>query len=1039
MSMNTPTAAALYELFYGAERLDDTSLERDIEELDSIRRNNWEEPTGCRRPSIYVDAFEHMINTVYEHEQHLLSEKELDILEAFTKLSYNARYCLVRLILRKSDTWHTVASMEKFKKEVGEEGLKHAIEHLCQPLRDMPLDTEISVKVEEPEIIDLTLDSDYEDEEKPIIENAEAGPSRLGAPVKHEEMDLKPSLDALRNPPEWDSDFEFFCEDETKMMLYEVLCKLNGDQLRQLVKHTKTKPLRNTNPEMISALLIHASTQSVLDFAPTHKHRDTKHARPDGLRQTTLPFLIHRGKNKARRQSAEDRLMEMALKMLGKSVRVNTDLYWLTVRLNVIYDRCTEYPKSLLLPSLLTSFKKRTYPEYKYARDRWIWANRRELLDYVEALRLEAAIEEELEPPKAPRLGTKTPVPGNNKNHFVTPDFPTPGGRTMETSMSGSSAMRCTKSPLCKEEEGGAGEPGELVMDVQEEEVPVKVQSARRVKQVFDEQVFPRWTEFVAVKHEQGMRERAPGLERFEPGFVYTRIFSKAMRALATLKCYKEEAIVLQALLTQRHWRRGKRAKWYERLAIIQMQYLGKEDDGVVEDVLRQAMEGVLEALKDEDTGLVFRPAFVRRLRRLEKKLKVPVEERCRCEGELRMANTVSFSAERLFTTAASLKLDANGRPIDGAPANGNGNGVRAYFAPVAGRTPGKADKENKPSSKGTSDDWKWKGKSIWKGLNGEEVNVEIRALQYYESMGYKGFHSESRILTTIFALLFWDIIFADVRGAFETPHQTAPLDLAEDSFYRARRDAIEARLDEIRSVKGRACEILARHDEAYREKKTWCVGVRWDICERQDLLEIVECFGGESLAIICRLFCEDYAGRSSGVPDLIIWDYTKGLCKFVEVKGPGDRPQENQKLWFDSLLGAGANVEICKVLDINQPPPASKTKKPRKARAQTRRGTKKGKAPSDSDAQMEDQPEQLDDASWGSPHETSTRRSNPGSSILGTKRRRPPDENEDDELPIFGSAATPPTSPSAPAARRGSHGGSILPPPKKQKPASVS
>lgn len=48
---------------------------------------------------------------------------------------------------------------------------------------------------------------------------------------------------------------------------------------------------------------------------------------------------------------------------------------------------------------------------------------------------------------------------------------------------------------------------------------------------------------------------------------------------------------------------------------------------------------------------------------------------------------------------------------------------------------------------------------------------------------------------------------------------------------------------------------------------------------------------------MICQLFCEDYAGRSSGVPDLIVWKMEKGICKFVEVKGPGDSPQPNQKV----------------------------------------------------------------------------------------------------------------------------------------------
>lgn len=44
-------------------------------------------------------------------------------------------------------------------------------------------------------------------------------------------------------------------------------------------------------------------------------------------------------------------------------------------------------------------------------------------------------------------------------------------------------------------------------------------------------------------------------------------------------------------------------------------------------------------------------------------------------------------------------------------------------------------------------------------------------------------------------------------------------------------------------------------------------------------------------------MLCEDYAGRAGGVPDLIIWDVQEGVCKFVEVKGPGDTVQENQKV----------------------------------------------------------------------------------------------------------------------------------------------
>lgn len=80
------------------------------------------------------------------------------------------------------------------------------------------------------------------------------------------------------------------------------------------------------------------------------------------------------------------------------------------------------------------------------------------------------------------------------------------------------------------------------------------------------------------------------------------------MLALHTLKAYEEEATALEALLGQRRWRRGKRAKWYEKRALLQTRYLCYVEgpDGAERDfgVLHQAMEGVKEALRDEDTGL---------------------------------------------------------------------------------------------------------------------------------------------------------------------------------------------------------------------------------------------------------------------------------------------------------------------------------------------------------------------------------------------------------------------------------------------------
>jgi Fanconi-associated nuclease 1 len=60
-----------------------------------------------------------------------------------------------------------------------------------------------------------------------------------------------------------------------------------------------------------------------------------------------------------------------------------------------------------------------------------------------------------------------------------------------------------------------------------------------------------------------------------------------------------------------------------------------------------------------------------------------------------------------------------------------------------------------------------------------------------------------------------------------------------EESFYLARQRRFDARLKEIEE--GKAGEYLKRHDDLFRPKQTWCIGLKWDVCEQKQLLEIVE------------------------------------------------------------------------------------------------------------------------------------------------------------------------------------------------------
>lgn len=98
-------------------------------------------------------------------------------------------------------------------------------------------------------------------------------------------------------------------------------------------------------------------------------------------------------------------------------------------------------------------------------------------------------------------------------------------------------------------------------------------------------------------------------------------------------------------------------------------------------------------------------------------------------------------------------------------------------------------------------------------------------------------FHCEGRIISTLFGLILWDIIFADIAGAFETPYQSAPLDIAEDTFYFSRKELIDRRLEELRE--GHAQKLIEQVYDEHADKGTWCVGVRWDIFQKADLMEI--------------------------------------------------------------------------------------------------------------------------------------------------------------------------------------------------------
>jgi Fanconi-associated nuclease 1 len=191
--------------------------------------------------------------------------------------------------------------------------------------------------------------------------------------------------------------------------------------------------------------------------------------------------------------------------------------------------------------------------------------------------------------------------------------------------------------------------------------------------------------------------------------------------------------------------------------------------------------------------------------------------------------------------------------------------------------------------------------------------------LSHYRNQGWKGYHSEGGIVRTLFAYLFFDIMFIYIPNVFQTPYQTCPLDLHTDAFYASRISEINARLNEISN--GGAPKVIQGVYDAHHERRTCVIGLDWTY-DIADLIEIAECFDGEALATVCKVMAQEYGQRGGGVPDLFLWRVAddkeaasrrrKGEVKFAEVKSENDRLSDTQRLWIHVLSGAGVQVELC-------------------------------------------------------------------------------------------------------------------------------
>jgi hypothetical protein len=192
--------------------------------------------------------------------------------------------------------------------------------------------------------------------------------------------------------------------------------------------------------------------------------------------------------------------------------------------------------------------------------------------------------------------------------------------------------------------------------------------------------------------------------------------------------------------------------------------------------------------------------------------------------------------------------------------------------------------------------------------LPGGEWRVEGVVLEHLSRDDAPVFYVENTLANTLFGLLCWRAIFAAIPGAFFHPFHRGPADLYAADFYQRRKDDFDACLALLDDGRHHAA-ILATYDEKTGLQSPF---VAWDWLGR-DIIELaLACIPAAHLKLWFRRILQDVKENRTGFPDLIQFWPGESRYDMIEVKGPGDRLQDNQLRWIDYCAAHGMPITVC-------------------------------------------------------------------------------------------------------------------------------
>ncbi|MBC3956837.1 VRR-NUC domain-containing protein [Pseudomonas triticifolii] len=188
--------------------------------------------------------------------------------------------------------------------------------------------------------------------------------------------------------------------------------------------------------------------------------------------------------------------------------------------------------------------------------------------------------------------------------------------------------------------------------------------------------------------------------------------------------------------------------------------------------------------------------------------------------------------------------------------------------------------------------------------------SVEYLIREHLQLQGGEVHYVENTLINSLFGLLCWSAIFSPLPGAFFHPFHSGPSDLYSPDFYSRRAQQFDACLAQLESDAYRVT-IQQNFLSKYGLQSPF---VFWGALTPDLLNQALDCLPAEHMRHWFRRLLQDIKANRTGMPDLIQFFPEQRAYRIIEVKGPGDRLQDNQLRWLDFCAEHGMPVLVCYV-----------------------------------------------------------------------------------------------------------------------------